>query len=260
MKIDKSEFPNDTHFLLDLLNSDNWPEALSSSFFCSTEDEKRQRGQGVLDYIGHEFHDKLVCDFGCGEGHTALAASKTAKLAVGYDLYESGLLDWKKKDNFLLTTSCNEMLMYGPYDIIIVWDVFDHCKNPENLLMQIKAVSHKKTKFFFRFHSWISRHGAHVHKHLNKAWIHLIFTEYELELMGIKLDYLNKIYFPLRQQTKLISSIGLKIDKSEIVKNNVEPIFRIQKIKDRLPLSFFNGEFPEWQMSQSYNDYWLSHI
>ena len=68
------------------------------------------------------------------------------------------------------------------------------------LLNQVKSVCGPQTKIFTRCHSWMSRHGSHIYKQLNKAWVHLFFTEDELVKMGLKLDFTFKYFFPLKTQ------------------------------------------------------------
>lgn len=258
MEIDKSLFEESVHELIDLLLSDQWPEAVPEFLICAeNEEEKKLRGEGILEYVGFDIKGKSVCDFGCGEGHLALAASKQAQRVVGYDIKENGSLEWVMKDNLTLTSSCNELLVHAPFDYVIVYDVLDHSTNPQETLLQIKAMTHPKSKIFIRFHSWMSRHATHLYRQLNKAWMHLIFKPEELEKMGLKSEYTYPYFYPIDQQGKWIKTIGFKIDKSEIQKTIIEPFFNQPKIMERLPLDKFGGKLPVWQMSQSFNDYWL---
>jgi hypothetical protein len=101
----------------------------------------------------------------------------------------------------------------------------------------------------------MSRHGGHLYRKLNKAWAHLVFTKQELALMGIDLEYVHKYYTPLIIQHSWIKKQGFKIISEDIVKTVVEPFFKKEEIKSRLPLDKYQGQFPEWQMSQVFNDY-----
>lgn len=258
MEIDKSHFDESVHELIDLLLSNQWPEAVPEFLICGDNEEERiMRGEGILDYIEFNLKDKTVCDFGCGEAHLAIVAAKHAKKVVGYDIKESGPIEWTAHENLTLTSSCNELLVHAPFDYVIVYDVLDHCSNPQDVLLQIKAITHSKSKVFIRFHSWMSRHATHLYRHLNKAWIHLIFTPEELEKMGLKSEFVYPYFYPIDQQNKWIKSIGFKVEKSEISKTIVEPFFSYPKIMERLPLNKFDNKLPIWQMSQSFNDYWL---
>lgn len=254
MEIDKDKLPSEIHHLVDLLLDPSWPEAVPPFLICDdTEDDKNERAEGILDYIGFEIENKSFCDFGCGEGHLALKANRIASKSIGYDIIQTGVQDcWGTN---MLTTNFEEVIHNGPYDYILAYDVLDHCVNPLEALSQIKSICKKETKVFIRFHSWMSRHGGHLYRKLNKAWAHLVFTEQELALMGIDLEYVHKYYTPLITQHSWIKKQGFKIISEDIVKTVVEPFFKKQEIKSRLPLDKYQGQFPEWQMSQVFNDY-----
>ena len=255
--IDKSLFPAEVHGLLDLLMSNEWPEATPTFLICEdSEDDKMERAEGILDYIGDDLTNKKVLDFGCGEGHVALKASETAIKSVGYDIVQSGVLAWELGDKCLLTTDFAKVVADGPYDFIILYDVLDHCKDPVVALNQVKSVCTPETKIFVRCHSWMSRHGSHLYKQLNKAWVHLFFTEDELVKMGLKLEFIFKYFFPIKTQQDWFAVAGFNTVSSDVIKTAVEPFFRRPELTARIP-SEFNGVFPEFQMSQVFNDYTL---
>jgi len=254
-QIDKSLFPEAVHPLLDLLITDAWPEAAPKYLICEdSENDKLDRADGILDYIGISFKDKKVLDFGCGEGHVSDKAAETAILSVGYDIVQPSF-DSNKK-NCILTSDFSNVTKNGPYDIIILYDVLDHCKDVLDALNQVKSVSDSQTKIFIRCHSWMSRHGAHLYKKLNKAWVHLIFSEEDLNKMGVKMDFVRKYYFPVDTQNKWFKESGFKVLSSEIIKSPVDSFFKCEELKKILSKNF-DGKFPEWQMSQCFNDYVL---
>ena len=261
--IDKALFPAGVHGLLDLLMSDKWPEAAPAFLICEdTEDDKMERAEGILDYIGDNLTTRKVLDFGCGEGHVALKASETAVKSVGYDIVKSGTLAWESwlkpslGDKCLLTTDFAKVAAEGPYDLVILYDVLDHCVDPVAALNQIKSVCTPQAKIFVRCHSWMSRHGAHLYKQLNKAWLHVFFTEEELVKMGLKMEFTQKYVFPIAKQTSWFNEVGLKTHGSDVIKTAVEPFFRQPALVARYPAEF-KGQFPEFQMSQVFNDYKL---
>lgn len=250
---DKPDKSSELNNLFNLLNSTNWPEAVSEFLICSDSDDgKNERAEGILDYIGETIQNKTILDFGCGEGHVATKAAETAKKVIGYDIAQTGTLPWGE----LLTTDFSKVQENGPYDIIIMYDVLDHCKDPVAALKQIFSVCDSQTKIFVRCHSWMSRHGSHLYKQLNKAWAHLIFTEDELSSLGIKTEFIQKTYFPLQAQKEWFEGGGLRIIKSDIIKSIIEPFFRKKELSERLTKQF-DGKFPEWQISQLFNDYVL---
>jgi len=253
-KIDRSLFPSDKHVLLELLDGSDWPEAAPQFLICEdSENDKLERAEGILDYIDDKLEGKKVLDFGCGEGHVALKASETADFVVGYDIVRP---THSGNDKCLLTDDFSKVVEKGPFNLVILYDVLDHCKDPVAALNQVKSVIGPDTKVFVRCHSWMSRHGAHLYKQLNKAWVHLIFTEEELAKMGVKTEFVQKYYFPINTQNQWFTAGGLNVVSSDVIKCVVEPFFRKPELSAILAKNF-DGVFPEWQMSQVFNDYVL---
>lgn len=256
--IDQSLFSPEGKVLLNLLQSDDWPEAVPDFLICSdTEDDKLERAEGILDYIGVDYQNKKVLDFGCGEGHVSLKVSEFSSDSLGYDIKSSGVLSWEQDGRYLLTTDFSKVESYGPYDLVILYDVLDHCEDPVALLKQVKSVCRPTTEIFVRCHSFMSRHGGHLYRQLNKAWVHFFFTAEELSLMGLESDIVQKCYFPIANQKKWFKSAELNIKSEDIIKGIVEDFFKKEEFKPRIK-NIYKGDFPEWQMSQSFNDYVLT--
>ena len=256
MDISLDKFSDDAKPLVELLFSADWPEAVADFLICQDlEEEKQERAEGILEFIGENYFNKKVLDFGTGEGHVAKELAKTASLAVGYDIKKSGSLPWEMNNNLLLTTDFNEVAAKGPYDLVILYDVLDHCVDPIDALKKVASVVNSESKVFIRFHSWMSRHATHLYKKINKAWIHLVFTDEEFALMGIKQDFVYKYFLPIITQTQWIELCGFTIINQDLVRTNVEPFFWRPEIQARLPLHKFENKFPDWQMSQVFNDY-----
>lgn len=263
MQIDRSNFPEETHHLLDLLESPEWPEAVPDFLICTeSEEDKNERALGIIDYMDFDFAGKKVLDYGCGEGHLAIQMANTAAAScsksVGFDIAQSGLHPWEVDDKFLLTTEMDKVKENGPYDFVVLYDVLDHVVQPVDVMSSVLKLCHRDTKIFVRCHSWMSRHGGHIYRQLNKAWAHLVFTKEELSLMGIDLPFIYKVYTPVRTQSLWFQVFNMTIYKSDIVKSIVEDFFKKPEICSRLPLDRFNGKMPEMQMGQSFNDYFLS--
>lgn len=252
-----NKLSSEAQALFNMLQSSEWPEAVPEFLICSeTEEDKCERAEGILDYIDIELKDKKVLDFGCGEGHVSLKAAETSALSVGYDVKPSGAMTWEQKDKYLLTTDFSKVQNQGPYDLVILYDVLDHSEDPVAILKQVKSVCHSGSQIFVRCHSWMSRHGSHLYKQMNKAWVHLFFTAEELASMGLKPDIVQRYYFPMNHQHDWFKNADLKIKSEDVIKGIVEEFFKKPEIKSRLPNAF--KEFPEWQMSQSFNDYFLT--
>jgi 2-polyprenyl-3-methyl-5-hydroxy-6-metoxy-1,4-benzoquinol methylase len=253
MNIDKTLFSSNVHPLLDLLASDEWPKAAPDFIICDDqkEDDKKERAEGILNWLDYDLKDKKFLDFGCGEGHVATEAKKRGADATGYDIVKSGNLAW---EDGLLTTDFSKIFDQN-FDIIFLYDTLDHCEDPSAALKQVMSVSTEKTKIFVRFHSWMSRHGSHLYQEINKAWVHLFFTEEELKKLGANIKFVQKYYTPLITQKKWILENGFKITYEDITKCVVEPFFKKIESEEFLKIKKEIKKFPDWQMSQTFNDY-----
>jgi 2-polyprenyl-3-methyl-5-hydroxy-6-metoxy-1,4-benzoquinol methylase len=241
--------------IMDLLKSEEWPEAVPQYLICEdNEKDKLDRAEGILDLIGvQNIKGKKFLDFGCGEGHVSAQAFGIASKSIGYDFLPTGKFDWELDENFLLTSDFKKVVANAPFDFISLYDVLDHSENPVELLDQVKSICSKKTKIFVRCHPWIGRHASHLYRQINKAWIHVFFTEEEIRSMGYNMDFVFKTYFPMATQNKWFNDAGFKVVSSDTTKTVVEPFFKRSELKSRLPNEF--KEFPEWQMCQAFNDY-----
>ena len=87
--------------------------------------------------IWEDLKDKVVLDFGCGEGEDAVeVARKSARRVIGLDLRESVLSEAKKRavaagvsDKCEFTTRTDEKV-----DVILSVDAFEHFKRPGDSL------------------------------------------------------------------------------------------------------------------------------
>lgn len=252
MEINKNLFPPEKHELLDLLKSEEWPTAAPEFLICQDiEEDKTERAEGILNWLDYEFKDKLFLDFGCGEGHVATEAKNRGARATGYDVTKSGTLQW---EDGLLTTDFSK-IADQKFDIIFLYDTLDHCKDPVAALKQVKSVSTKNTKIFIRFHSWMSRHGSHLYKQLNKAWIQLFFSEEDLKKMELNMEFTQKYYAPINTQKKWISDSGFDVTYEDVTTCIVEPFFQNIQSEEFIKIKNQIGGFPNWQMSQTFNDY-----
>jgi cyclopropane fatty-acyl-phospholipid synthase-like methyltransferase len=287
--------------LKSLLHSEQWTEAVPAFQIVdqNSEEEKISRAEAIVDILIEDLiENKKVLDFGCGEGHISkYISTEKASISVGYDIEQpkNSKFNWENKENnFLLTTNFEKVKEEGPYDIIILYDVIDHLqgenskllsrkvsrkegsgfsskdfeinddiKTEESILSKIKSLINEDGKIYMRCHPWCSRHGGHLYRQINKAFVHLVFTEEELNSMGYKIEETNlKIIFPIIEYEKMILESGLKINKLEIETQQHESFFEkneliSKRIKKNIPIE--NGKtFPSYQISQCFHDYILS--
>jgi SAM-dependent methyltransferase len=188
--------------LKDLLGSGQWPQAAPDFLICEESDkDKYERAEGILAYMGQDIKGKKFLDFGCGEGHVAQKAVELgAESAIGYDTKQLGGLTWDSQTgNCLLTTDIEKAKAGGPYDLILLYDVLDHSEDPVNILATARDMLAPQGRIYVRCHPISSRHATHLYKKINKAYIHLVFTDDELKQLGYENDIKQRTYFPQAQ-------------------------------------------------------------
>jgi len=269
----KNELNEEFIYLKNLLNSQEWPNAVENFQICdeNSEDEKTDRAESVIEIlIDSPLKDKKFLDFGCGEGHMAkYASSQGAYLAAGYDILspQNSQFVWEQKQqNLLLSTDFEKIKNEGPYDIIILYDVLDHSQDPVQVLKNAKSLLAEDGTIYLRCHPWCGRHGGHLYKQINKAFINLVFTEEEINQMGYKLDFSNKVFYPVMTYGGYIKDAGFTAgfakNDPDIDFQNVENFFSENEIvKSRILRNFTSKKWskdqPVWQMSQCFLDYKL---
>lgn len=254
---------SDFETLRSLLESNAWPYAADPAQICdiNNEQEKLDRAEGILEVSSLPLNEVKFLDFGCGEGYTIQKARESgASLSIGYDIIKSNSLTWEEeKDNQLLTTNFDLLKTYGPFDSILLYDVLDHVEDHMDVLNKIKILSHENTKYFFRLHPWCGRFASHLYTKLNKGYIHLVFTEEELQKLGLTLEYTKKVLFPIATYNTWFK------ESFSFLKNNVdkEPVDGFYSkhplVKKRILENWKNtnieGQWPEFQLSMMYLNY-----
>lgn len=259
-----------------LAKTDAWPEAIPDDMICGEEEDHRlARAAGIInDFIRTDLTDKTFLDFGCGEGHVPYVAANLVgvKSAVGYDPkvdLKKGWLNFNETSNLLFSNDLNEVKDKGPYDIILLNDVIDHASDPRKVLEEVRNLKRPEIgKIYMRCHPWTSRHGTHLYKQLNKAYLHLVFSEEELhDTMGLIETPAIKYLDPIAAYRSLIKDAGFSIVNEETITHPVELFFThrpqiLGRIKQRWAKSpnkaFAEGtEFPREILEIQFVDYIL---
>ncbi len=166
----------------DLMAIDCWPEAVKNHLIANSNKENQiNRANSVLDAtLDRPIENLSVLDFGCGDGWIARqAALRGATSVVGYDIVKSD--NWNTIQKVKFTDDINE-LKEESFDVIILYDVLDHCKDPVGVMQKVKSLLRfGQSIVYVRCHPWTSRHATHVYKQgLNKAYVHLFLTQDEI--------------------------------------------------------------------------------
>jgi 2-polyprenyl-3-methyl-5-hydroxy-6-metoxy-1,4-benzoquinol methylase len=215
-----SEYEKELNKLREFLP--DWPQAVDVNFTSDSPEKNEQQSEIILNcVVGECLKGKKFLDYGCGEGHIVQnAIKKETKYALGYDIDLKDI-----SANF--TNDFNEVRKHAPFDIILAYDVLDHIQDisPVEALQQMQSVLSKNGRIFLYNHPWSSRHGGHLYKKFNKAFIHLVFDEIELtRAIGCQCDFNLKVINPLETYRQWIQEAGLEI-KSEIpIKSPIEPV------------------------------------
>jgi 2-polyprenyl-3-methyl-5-hydroxy-6-metoxy-1,4-benzoquinol methylase len=256
---------NELSVLKNLLNSEDWPESVFDFQIAdrNSEDEKMDRAEGIVDIVFDEkLTNKKFLDFGCGEGHVVKYLSKDTAISVGYEIEKPSNcnFEWEVENEYLLTTDFQKVKEKGPYDVILIYDVLDHAEDSVKALTDAKSLLGDGGKIYLRCHPWCGRHGGHCYRKVNKAFVHLIFTEKELDEMGFTPEEkTNKVLFPLGNYSEMIEESGLiKVQEENVERQSVENFFSDNPIiVNRLKKLFKLDGFPNFQMEQCFLDYVL---
>jgi 2-polyprenyl-3-methyl-5-hydroxy-6-metoxy-1,4-benzoquinol methylase len=245
--------------LIEMVKSPEWPEAVPGDLICTeSETDKQERAEGVIEMMLPQNITKFL-DFGCGEGHIPEKMSQRTSLAVGYDVKQQGDKIWEQqRDNLLLTTDLHKVKTLGPYDVILIYDVFDHittltvdrANGMKDILEQCKSVLSPGGKVYIRTHPWTGRHGGHLYRTLNKAFVHFLLTDKELISLGAKPNYeVIRMTHPLAAYYYFIQQCGFKVEQKNVTKN-IDDYFKHPVIEQRIEqiyqVAVTKGWSPDW--------------
>lgn len=196
--------PPTPEFIERLVLSEFWPKAVPEAMIVRHKEIAKNRARSIISIIPGGVINKKFLDFGCGTGDCVNAAS-SANLAIGYDITQHQ--EWVG-DNF--TTDFDKVRVNGPFDVILMYDVFDHILgNVQEALGQLRSVCSSSTVVHVRCHPWTSVHGGHVYEKLNKAYAHLFLTDAQLE--KYQTTNVRKINRPLTFYNEAWKEAGFKI-------------------------------------------------
>lgn len=264
-KIEKVEIEepivNRQNYIDNLMSMDSWPEIMPQHLIVTPNDEdQKHRASSVLDMILNESIEGLNClDYGCGEGWITKEFKKRgAKEAVGYDLQKDE--KWESFTGIDFVTSVND-LPKKHFDIILLYDVLDHCVDTESVMNNILMLLKDTGVVYVRCHPWTSKHATHLIKQgLNKAYIHMFLSWSEIEsLTGKKPVFTRKEKDPMRSYMWWFRDF--KVEKQTKITEPVSDFFKNKEIKDMLSKEQDVSNIEEFlkNMSLQFVDFKLRH-
>lgn len=248
--------------------SDSWPTAVNPRLIVDPNNvsAKEERGRGIIDLmVETDLEDTRMLDFGCGEGFSTRYAATKSCHAVGYDIQEFDT--WAScQESTIFTTNWEKVVANGPYDVILCFDVIDHLVGTSAIasLKQMAKVLTPAGKIYMRTHPLTSRHASHLYHSLNKAYLHLVFSDNELQQLVPSAKHsvpnTGNVRTPLITYESMIKNADLQIVTTSPTKEAPDEFFKTPAIADRIIKNLsINKNFPEFQMSLSFIDYVLQH-
>ena len=250
--------------LKNAVKSDKWPAAVNPNLICdpNSQKDKEERARGIIELmIEEDLKGKKFLDFGCGDGSVVATSTEyETELSVGFDISQQ---PWEPREGSIFTYDYEVVVQNGPYDIILLFDVLDHLKAepPVTVLKKLKSLLKNDGKIYMRCHPFVSRHGTHLYHELNKAYLHLVFTNDELNELVPNSKYKEEnigITYPIKTYSEYIKEAELNVLNRRDLTEKVEGFFQIPKIADRIMEKTKFEHFPEFQMSLQFIDFILS--
>lgn len=223
-----------------LVHGRRWPLAIDPSRICHPYDdnEKIRRGLAAIDQlVDRQLNwNCSFLDFGCGEGHTAYAATQEGvRISVGYDLKPQGWVRFPRSESLIFTDNYDVVRSHGTYDIILLYDVLDHVSDDTvDLLKSVVALMSMGGRCYIRCHPFTAPHGGHTHPQCNKAFAHLILDQDSIRRMGAKMPSTRPIHNVLTTYRKWFEAAGLKIIRERPRTRPIDPFFDAPKLKAML--------------------------
>jgi 2-polyprenyl-3-methyl-5-hydroxy-6-metoxy-1,4-benzoquinol methylase len=216
-----------------LIADPEWPKAVDEDAVCDIEsaEDLMYRGEQIIDnMIDRNLEGVRFLDFGCGDGYVVDAAlARGVAEAVGYDIKEKNW-NFPEKANRWYTTEFND-LESRAYDVILLYDVLDHCEKPIEVLNRIGMLLAPNGVVYVRCQPWTSRHGGHMWRQINKAYIHLAVDDDHLKKLGYKVEPVTKVLRPLRTYKEWFAQTNFKVKKEDVSTEVLENYFHKDNIK-----------------------------
>jgi hypothetical protein len=211
------------------ITAEEWPKAKEII-------NPAKEAQDFLNRSMMQVENYNVLDFGAGLGYLSSLVGQKAKKTISYDIAQEKTR-LEPGDTFKIVHSLEEIQQEGPYDLILIKDVFDHLEPATSeesqlyieqlhikYLMFLKSCLASSGKIYLRTHPWTSRHGGHLYHTQNMAFIHLILSDKEyLEKSvssGVKITH--QIFNAEKYYKRCINKSGLNLFKTTLIREELE--------------------------------------
>jgi SAM-dependent methyltransferase len=195
--------------------------------------------------IWAETKDKVVIDFGCGDGEDAVEVAKRgAKRVIGVDIRERALANARKRaeargvaDRCVFTTKTDEKA-----DVILSIDAFEHFDDPAEILRIMRGLLKDNGCIIAAFGpTWYHPLGGHLFSPF--PWAHLIFTEESL--IRWRSDFKTDGATRFREAEGGLNQMTIRNFESIVAKSDFKfaefdpvPIRKLKPIANRLTREF----------------------
>jgi hypothetical protein len=220
-------FPTDPDEIEQLILSKYWPEAVPDRQIITSLELIEKRAKVIVEAFLPNLSGKKFLDFGCGTGHCVKFAKETAEIAVGFDITKDEV--WDAIDA-LLFLDFDKVKENGPYDHIMLYDVFDHIpeEDVEEAMVRIAELSHEDTVIKIRCQPWTGIHGGHVYENLNRAYAHLFLSDEQLK--RYQTVFTRKITRPIATYMAAWDKGGFKVVSSELHTKSLGEFFQDEDV------------------------------
>lgn len=239
-----------------LFSEGNWPPAENAALFHdeSSHHQRMVRADAILD---------LMCP-------DPIVSKKFLNIGKDLDLVVAAGTRGAQVSNYNpdQPKSWLSIESKGPYDVILLYDVLDHSEDPGQLLQKVRRVSTPASKIVVRCHPWCSRTATHLYDVMNKAYLHLVFSEVELVRLGIGLgEPTFKVIHPHLTYRSWFKSAGFDVVVEDSSTAPIEPFFtKTPLVAKRIKSNWSNSHehelasgrsFPTFQLQMQFVDYRL---
>jgi 2-polyprenyl-3-methyl-5-hydroxy-6-metoxy-1,4-benzoquinol methylase len=169
-----------------LMEIDCWPSSIGASLFGKEPSERDQshRAKAVIDMMIDRVPEGCrFLDYGCGEGWIAREALRQGVFeSWAYDIKSYEQWDRWRSEGVRCTANRSDLPGRQSFDLVILYDVLDHCENPLEIMAHVGSLVKKTGQVCVRCHPWTSRHATHLCRQgINKAYLHLFLSYEELK-------------------------------------------------------------------------------